>query len=137
MTENTTERTAAGVWPTMVYRDAQAAIRFLTEGLGFEQVAVHPGESDGEVAHAEFAWPAGGGVMLSSAVEGNEFAVVADGVTSVYLVTADPDAAFERATEAGARVLRPLRDEDYGNRGFTVLDHEDNRWSFGTYRGES
>jgi uncharacterized glyoxalase superfamily protein PhnB len=42
---------------------------------------------------------------------------------------------FARATAAGAQVVRPMRDEDYGSRGFTVLDPEGNLWSFGTYRG--
>ncbi len=30
----------------------------------------------------------------------------------------------------------PLRDEDYGSRGYTALDPEGNAWSFGTYRPE-
>jgi hypothetical protein len=32
--------------------------------------------------------------------------------------------------------VRGLYDTDYGSRDFVVLDPEDNRWSFGTYRGE-
>jgi uncharacterized glyoxalase superfamily protein PhnB len=31
--------------------------------------------------------------------------------------------------------VRGLRDEDYGSRGFSVLDPEGNIWSFGTYAG--
>jgi uncharacterized glyoxalase superfamily protein PhnB len=46
-----------------------------------------------------------------------------------------PDALFARATAAGAEVVRGLKDEDYGSRGFTVRDPEGNHWSFGTYRG--
>jgi uncharacterized glyoxalase superfamily protein PhnB len=51
-------------------------------------------------------------------------------------VTDDPDAVYERALAAGATVLRQIRDEDYGGRGFTVQDPEGNQWSFGSYRGE-
>jgi uncharacterized glyoxalase superfamily protein PhnB len=136
--QSETGRAVIGVWPTLIYRDAQKALQFLTEGLGFVQIAVYPGETEGSVAHSELHWPAGGGVMLGSVDEGqeNDFNVIADGVSSVYLVGDDPDGLFERATAAGARVLRPLRDEDYGSRGFTVADHEDNRWSIGTYAGE-
>jgi len=50
-------------------------------------------------------------------------------------VTDDPDGAFERATAAGAELVRPLRDEDYGSRGFSIRDPEGNILSFGTYRG--
>lgn len=57
------------------------------------------------------------------------------GNASLYVVTDQPDALFERATAAGAEVVRGLKDEDYGSRGFTVRDPEGNHWSFGTYRG--
>ena len=36
---------------------------------------------------------------------------------------------------AGAEVVRGLKDEDYGSRGFTVRDPEGDLSSFGTYRG--
>ena len=36
----------------------------------------------------------------------------------------------------GAEIVRGLRDEDYGSRGFTVRDPEGNLWSFGTYWGQ-
>jgi uncharacterized glyoxalase superfamily protein PhnB len=53
----------------------------------------------------------------------------------LYVVTEAPDELFERATAAGAEVVRGLKDEDYGSRGFTVRDPEGNLWTFGTYRG--
>jgi uncharacterized glyoxalase superfamily protein PhnB len=54
----------------------------------------------------------------------------------VYVVTDHPDDVHDRAVAAGAELVQPLRDEDYGSRGFTVSDPEGNLWSFGTYRGE-
>ena len=39
----TTKDTVIGVWPTLIYRDGQAALKFLTEGLGFTLVASYPG----------------------------------------------------------------------------------------------
>jgi uncharacterized glyoxalase superfamily protein PhnB len=60
----------------------------------------------------------------------------AAGTGSTYVVVDDPDAAYARATTAGARVVRDLKDEDYGGRGFTVSDPEGNLWSFGSYPGE-
>ncbi len=55
------------------------------------------------------------------------------GNDSVHVVCDDPDGLYERATAAGAEVVRGLVDEDYGSRGFTVRDPEGNLWSFGTY----
>ena len=125
------------VWPCLNYRDARAAIAFLVEAFGFEEALVVPGEDDGAVAHSQLRWPEGGGVMLGTAGrEDSEFARLPTSCASLYVVTDDPHAVFDRATAAGARVVREIRDEDYGSTGFSVLDPEDNIWSFGTYRGE-
>jgi uncharacterized glyoxalase superfamily protein PhnB len=34
---------------------------------------------------------------------------------------------------AGAEVVMPLTDQDYGSRDYTARDPEGNLWSFGTY----
>jgi uncharacterized glyoxalase superfamily protein PhnB len=123
------------VWPALIYTDAPAAIRFLVEAFGFVEALVVPGDADRDIAHAELRWPAGGGVMLGSTGDDNEFCQREPGTASTYVVTDAPDALFDRATAAGAEVVRELRDEEYGSRGFTVRDPEGNLWSFGTYRG--
>jgi uncharacterized glyoxalase superfamily protein PhnB len=61
---------------------------------------------------------------------------VPPGTFGAYVVTDDPDGLFAQATAAGAEVIMPLHDTDYGSRDFAVRDPEGNRWSFGTYRGE-
>ena len=121
------------IWPILTYTDAHAAIKFLEEAFGFTTTAVHGSGED--VEHAELRFPEGGGVMLGSPRPGNVHDIPA-GVGLVYVVTQQPDALFERATKAGAKLLRELRDEDYGSRGFTVSDPEGVIWSFGTYAGE-
>jgi uncharacterized glyoxalase superfamily protein PhnB len=126
----------ATVWACLNYRDARGAIAFLTEVVGFREALVVPGEGEGVVAHAELRWPEGGGVMLGTADrEGNEFSRLPTGCSSVYVVTADPDGLHDRIVAGGGRVLRGLQDEDYGQRGFSIRDPEDNIWSFGTYAG--
>ena len=89
------------------------------------------------IEHSQLRWPEGGGVMLGSANRAdNPFSQRPTGVGSVYVVTDHPDEIYERAIAAGAEVFHPLRDEDYGSRGFSVTDPENNVWSFGTYSGE-
>ena len=129
---------APTVWPVLSYRDAPAAITFLTEAFGFVERAAYAREDDLTVIeHAEMAWPLGGGVMFGTAgKDDGPFGSRAPGRDSVYVVGDDPDGLFERATAAGAEVVMGLRDEDYGSRGFTVRDPEGTLWSFGTYRGE-
>ncbi len=125
------------VWPILTYRDARAAISFLVDAFGFEEKAVYAREDDASIVdHAELSWPLGGGVMFGSAgKDDSEFGQREPGNDSVYVVCDEPDALFERATAAGAELVRGLKDEDYGSRGFTVRDPEGNLWSFGTYRG--
>jgi uncharacterized glyoxalase superfamily protein PhnB len=123
------------VWPTLRANDAYGLIAFLVEAFGFEQTVVH-GDGD-TVAHAELAWPLGGGVMIGSvrAADGDAWPV-APGSCSCYVVTDDPDGLHARATAAGAHVTSPLHETDYGSREFAAIDPEGNRWSFGTYAGE-
>jgi uncharacterized glyoxalase superfamily protein PhnB len=135
----TAEPPAPPVWPTLRAADARGLIRFLVEAFGFREVVAY-GEG-GRVDHAELAWPLGGGVMLGSAAPRPEPEpeggwALKPGTFGAYVVTDEPDALFARATAAGARVVRPLHDTDYGSRDFAVFDPEGNLWSFGTYRGE-
>lgn len=130
-----------GVWPTLRAADARGLIRFLVDVVGFREVVAWGDQPDGSgdfVAHAQLAWPEGGGVMLGSArpAGGEDQWPQAPGGAGVYVVTADPDAVYARAVAAGAEVLRPLQDTDYGSREFALRDPAGNLWSFGTYAGE-
>ncbi|MGH8924631.1 MAG: VOC family protein [Acidimicrobiia bacterium] len=125
------------VWPILTFRDSLAAIDFLGTAFGFERTAVFTRDDDPSVVeHAEMRWPSGGGVMFGTAgKDGSPFGLRVPGNDAVYLACDDPDALFERAVGAGATVVRGLKSEEYGSRGFTVRDPEGNLWSFGTYRG--
>jgi uncharacterized glyoxalase superfamily protein PhnB len=135
-TTNTTAH--AAVWPILSYRDARAALEFLSKAFGFEERACYVRDDDSSVVeHAEMRWPLGGGVMLGTAgKDDGPFGRRMPGNDSVYIVCDDPDRLLQQAVAAGAGVVRDLKDEDYGSRGFTVRDPEGNLWSFGTYAGE-
>ncbi|MEZ0157735.1 VOC family protein [Streptomyces griseorubens] len=126
-----------GVVPTLLYADAKAAIRQLTEGLGFTEVTVYEGE-DGTVEHTELA-QGNGMVMLGSKGRGGVFdAAMKDaGPAGVYVVVDDVDAHHRRAVEQGVEVLMPPTDQDYGSRDYMARDLEGNVWSFGTYAPEA
>lgn len=136
MTDPSTSEIPKTVWPCLVYDDARAAIAFLTETFGMELRCSYPPEGD-VVAHAELRWPEGGGVMLgSSGRDDSPFAAKPTGAATVYVVTDDPAAINDAAIAAGATIIRPLAETDYGSLDVTVADPEGNLWSFGTYRGE-
>ncbi len=121
------------VWPSLRARDARALITFLVDAFGFEETVVY---ADGDVVHhAQLSWPEGGGIMLGSARD-EQGGATDPGAFGAYVVTDQPDALYERARKAGARITAEPHDTDYGSRDFAAQDPEGNRWSFGTYRGE-
>lgn len=124
------------IYPTLVYADAKAAVKQLTEAFGFTELAVYEGE-DGKVAHAELV-QGNGAIMLGSKGTGSVFdtAMKDAGMTGVYVVVDDVDAHHRRAVEQGAEILMPPTDQDYGSRDYMARDLEGNVWSFGTYAPE-
>ena len=129
------KQTDQRAYPIVSYEDADAAIEWLKRAFGAEEIAVHKGE-DGKVEHMELSFE--GGIVMGGSKGAGELAGKAEQghPVWVYLVVSDPDAHHARAVEAGAEVVIPLRDEEYGSRGYSALDPEGNVWSFGTYRPE-
>ena len=124
------------IYPTLLYADAKAAIKQLTEVFGFTELTVYEGE-DGAVLHAELV-QGNGAVMLGSKGRGGLFdaAMKEAGPTGVYVVVDDVDAHHRQAVEHGAEILMPPTDQDYGSRDYMARDAEGNVWSFGTYAPE-
>jgi uncharacterized glyoxalase superfamily protein PhnB len=116
--------------PVLIYDDAEGAIRFLTEAFGFTNEAVHRAP-DGTIAHAELGYE-GGVVGLAERV-GELPSVFDTGPCTIYVVVDDPDAHHARAVAAGAEVVYPLTNQDYGSRDYAVRDAEGFVWCFGTY----
>ncbi|WP_062439881.1 VOC family protein [Herbidospora daliensis] len=118
------------VIPTIRYHDADKALAWLTAVLGFTSPEVYRSD-DGVVVHAELSRGAGM-VMLGSVGKGLD---VVTGPASTYVVVDDLeiDALYEIAKAAGVEVIRELRSEDYGGRGYTIRDPEGHVWSVGSY----
>ena len=129
-----------GIWAALNFQDAKAGIRFMVEVLGFTAELVVPGETEGEVVHSQLRWPEGGVIQAATANrEGNVFSEQPIGAASIYVITADPAAVYERCATAGVDIIAPLSspDHDPGGSVFSLRDAEGNLFSFGTYAGES
>jgi uncharacterized glyoxalase superfamily protein PhnB len=120
------------------YRNAPAAIEWLSKVFGFQRHAVYEGEN-GTIGHAELTL-GNGMIMLGSGKDDehgrgfkspNELGGIE--TRSLYIVVPDADAAHARAVAAGAEIVRPLQDTPYGSREFAVRDPEGYTWSAGTY----
>ncbi|POX38457.1 glyoxalase [Streptomyces sp. Ru73] len=121
------------ICPTLLYRDPKAAIELLTTAFGFTRGALYEDET-GTVLHAELSY-GNGTVMLGAKGRAGVFAeTMGDaGPTGVYVVVGDVDAHHARARAAGAEILVPPTDQEYGSRDYMARDTEGNVWSFGTY----
>lgn len=129
---------AVTVIPTMLYRDAPAAIEWLCSVVGFEKRVVYSGEN-GDVGHAELTF-GNGMIMLGTAKEEGFGKLVSppaklNGATTQapYVIVSDADALHERVTKAGAEIVRDLNTTAYGSREFACRDPEGHIWVFGTY----
>ena len=114
--------TKTTVIPSIRYRDEPAAIQWLCEVFGFEQQLIVPNE-DGSIAHAQLSF--GNGMIMLGTIGAETH--------NTYVVVSDADAVYARVKSAGAEILREIRDEAYGGRGFICRDLEGHVWSFGTY----
>jgi uncharacterized glyoxalase superfamily protein PhnB len=129
--------TVTDVMPTFRFRDCDAAIRWLVDVLGCEEVVVDR-RDDGLVLHAELAYGTGM-LMLGSFPDqvGEQLPDMDLGGSSTYLIHDDDavvEATWERATAAGAPVIDPLTHKPYGGSSFTVRGPEGHYWSVGSYR---
>lgn len=123
------------VWHCLQCTDARTQIDWMVTALGFIESFSHT--EGATVAHAELLWPEGGGVMLGDRQRADDDPHAAPaGSGLAFLVTADSDAVYERATAAGAEIVMEMHDTDYGDHGFSVRDPEGNVWSVGQYRGQ-
>jgi uncharacterized glyoxalase superfamily protein PhnB len=128
----------ASIIPSLRYRNAPAAIEWLCRVFGFRKNLVVPDDSGG-VAHAQLSF--GDGMMMLGSVRDNEWGrfikqpdeMGGAATQSIYLVAPDADVTYERAKNAGAEILIPVKDEDYGGRSFSCRDLEGHLWTIGTY----
>ncbi len=128
----------AGIVPTLRYDDAPAAIDWLCRAFGFERHLVVDGE-DGGIAHAQLRL--GDAMIMLASARDDDYGrlVVPPGrvqglcTQAAYVVVPDADAHCRRAVAAGADIVLPLEDADYGGRGYSCRDPEGHLWNFGTY----
>lgn len=129
------------IWAAMPYADARAGIRFLIDVLGFEEQIVVPDDDDPSVIiHSQLRWPEGGVLQAATANRpGNVYSQRPIGSESLYVVTADPDAVWQRCRAAGVEVIAAPSEPDYapGTMNFSIRDPEGNIFTFGSYGGQS
>ena len=129
----------ARIIPCLRYHNAAQAIQWLCDAFGFDRQLVVPGDGEGRIAHAQLTL--GDSMIMLGSHRDDEFGQLQgampsnDAVTtqSIYVVVDDCDRHHARAVEAGATLVTPPADQDYGGRVYTCRDPEGHVWTFGSY----
>jgi len=121
------------VTPYLILNSASDAIAFYKKALGADEV-MRMEDPGGKVHHAEIKI---GDSRIMLADEHPELQAlspktIGGSPVSIHLYVADVDAAVERAVAAGAKLVRPVADQFYGDRVGGIEDPFGYRWFFAT-----
>ena len=121
--------------PYMTVRDAARAIEFYKQAFGATEKGVMNGP-DGKIMHAELVI---GDSIFMLADEFPQYGSLSPQTTGgsgmgLHIYVEDVDAAFERATKAGASVEMPVSDMFWGDRYGKLADPFGHKWSIATHK---
>ena len=122
------------VTPYLAINGAANAIEFYKKAFGANERMRMPGPN-GKVMHAEIKI-GDSVVMLADEFPDMGFRGPQPGSTSVSLMiyVEDVDKVTAQATAVGAKVLRPIQDQFYGDRTSTLTDPFGHVWTVATHK---
>jgi PhnB protein len=123
------------VTPYLYIKGAAGAIEFYKKAFGATEFFRMP-MPDGMIAHAEIR-VGNSMVMLADenpAMGARSPQTLGGTSSSIMLYVEDVDAQVPKAVAAGAKVLRPLKDQFYGDRSATLEDPYGHVWTIGTHK---
>jgi PhnB protein len=120
----------------LAFKNAAKAIEFYQNAFGAKETFRF--EVGGKIAHAEMMIGESAIMLSEEWPEGNRFSAETLGNSPISLVirVGDVDSFAERAVAAGAKVLRPLKDQFYGHRDVTFTDPFGYNWTAVTVKEE-
>jgi PhnB protein len=123
--------------PYLVVREAAKAIDFYKKAFGAREL-FRLAEPSGKIGHAELTVGDGRMMIADEYPDFGALGPVSIGGTpvSLHLYVDDVDAVVERAAQAGATILRPVKDEFFGDRTGTLSDPFGHRWQIATRKEE-
>ena len=121
--------------PYLTVRDAAKAIEFYQRAFGaIEELRMAaPG---GKIGHAEMKIGSGR-IMLSDEypeMDVRSPETIGGSPVMMHLYVEDVDATFAQAVAAGAKVVRPLEDQFYGDRAGKLVDPFGHSWFLATHK---
>ena len=122
------------VTPYLIVKDAAKALDFYAKAFGAEELMRFPGPG-GKVMHAEIKIGDSPIMLADEFPEMGHLGPSSRGGTTVSLMVyvRDVDAAFDKAVKAGGTVVRPVKNQFYGDRSGTLNDPFGHQWTISTH----
>jgi PhnB protein len=123
------------VTPYLIVKGAARAIEFYKQAFGAKEL-MRLAAPSGQVGHAEIQI-GDSPIMLADEFPEMGFRgpqALGGCAVSILLYVEDVDARFRQAVAAGAKVLRPVKDQFYGDRSGTLEDPFGHVWTIATHK---
>jgi PhnB protein len=120
--------------PYLIVRNAAAALDFYARALGATELH-RMADATGKIGHAEMKIGDSHFMLADEFPERGAVSPPRGGGHSVsfLLYVEDVDAAFARAVATGAKAVRPVQDQFYGDRSGTLVDPFGHQWTLATH----
>ena len=122
--------------PYLVVKGAAKAIEYYKKVFGAKEV-VRMDQPNGKVGHAELQIGDSRIMLAEENPSMGQGHVSASGIgaspVSLYLYIPDVDRVIERAVDEGAKVLKPVQDQFYGDRTGFIQDPFGHLWGVATH----
>lgn len=122
------------VTPYLFIRGAARAIDFYKNVFGAKERMRMPGP-DGKIGHAELQ--IGDSVVMladeNPKIQAQSPETLGGTSGSLHVYVEHVDSVVENAVKSGAKILRPVADQFYGDRTGTIIDPFGQMWSVGTH----
>ncbi len=124
------------ITPYLIIKGAVQAIEYYKKVFGATEIMRMPGP-DGKIGHAELKI-GDSHIMLAdenpSMGQGHtSAATIGSSPVSLYLYVHDVDKVFDRAVAEGAKALKPVQDQFYGDRSGFLQDPFGHLWGLATH----
>jgi PhnB protein len=122
------------ITPYLIIKGAAEAIEYYKKVFGATEVMRMPGPS-GRIGHAELKI-GDSNVMLADEFPEMDYrspVTLGSSPVSMLLYVEDADSTVERAVANGAKILKPVQDQFYGDRMGSIKDPFGHLWSIATH----
>ena len=123
------------VTPYLILNEASEAVAFYKRALGASEV-LRMDDPSGKIHHAEISI-GGSRIMLADEhpdIQALSPKTIGGSPVSIHLYVEDVDGAVERAVASGAKLIRPVTDQFYGDRVGGIEDPFGYRWFIATHK---